>query len=193
LITVTAESCSDGFVLSVVDPSNSDLAQYTGRFQVGPCKHIDDDQPDWFHLIDQRKRRIVRIRRAQSTSAFELQTESNPWCLCVWNHPSNETIVLQSEGSSSIDAVKFAGLALKPIVLIKGVNENARKVALRKDSVKLMYFGGMCRLCLRVILHERSYFVNTYLFSLLQLQYPSCRRRVVPVLPPLHQETQDVF
>jgi hypothetical protein len=142
LKTVAPESCCDGFVLSVVDSSNSDLAQYSGTFQIGPCKHIEDDQPDWFHFIDQRKRRIIRIRREKSTSAFEAQPETNPWRLCVWNQPGDETMVLQSEGSTSIDDVKFAGLVLRPSELIKGLDENAPKVALKKDSVKLMYFGG---------------------------------------------------
>jgi hypothetical protein len=142
LKTVTPESCKDGFVLSAVDSSNTDLAQYSGAFQVGPCKHIDDDQQDWFHFIDQRKRRIIRIRREKSTSAFEAQPESNAWYLSVWDKPGDETVVLRSEGSTTIDDVKFAGLVLKPSELIKGLDENAPKVALKKDSVKLMYFGG---------------------------------------------------
>lgn len=142
LKTVTPESCRDGFVLSVVDPSNAELTQYSGGFQVGPCKHIDNDQQDWFHYIDQRKRRIIRIRREKPTSAFEARAEANPWCLCVWNQPGDETIVLKSEGSSSIDDVKFAGFVLKPSELIKELDDNAPKVALKKDSVKLMYFGG---------------------------------------------------
>jgi hypothetical protein len=138
-----SSSCIDGFELSVVEPSSSDLEQYAGVFQLGPCQHIEDDQPDWFHFIDHRKRRIIRIKREKSTSAFQADPGSNPWCLCVWNKPGDEKLILRSgEASSSIDDVQFPGLKLVPVEVIKGLEDNVEKVSLKKDSLKLMYFGG---------------------------------------------------
>ncbi len=141
---VQSNSCSDGFEFSVDDSSNVDLKQYSGSFQVGPCNYIEDDQPDWFHFIDKRGRRIIRIKREKSTSSFHSNPDSNPWCLCVWNKPGDEQLVLRSEGSSAtIDDAKFPGFKLSPAEVIKGLEDNVAKVSLKKDSLKLMYFGGL--------------------------------------------------
>jgi hypothetical protein len=139
---VDGVSCGVGFDLSVVDASNSDLAQYAVSFQLGPCRNIGDDQPDWFHFIDRNRFRIIRIKREKSTSAFQAQPGSNPWLLCVWEKPGQEKVVLRGEDSSSVDDAKFAGFKMTPFKVVKGLSENVPKISLKKDSVKLMYFGG---------------------------------------------------
>ncbi len=186
---VHSSSCSDGFELSVVDSSNSDLAQYSGAFQVGPCKHIDDDQPDWFHFIDHRRRRIIRIKREKSTSAFQANTDSNPWCLCVWNKPGDEQLVLRSEGlSATIDEAQFPGFKLAPAEVIKGLEDNFAKISLNKDSLKLMYFGGSQLHMFYSIFYRSRLSLDAYYF-LIKL-FP---RRMVSLLPPIHQEAQNFF
>ncbi len=133
-------SCSVGFHLAADDP-NSDLAQYCGAFQCGPCRHIDSDEPGWYHYIDRGRSRIIRIRRQQSTSAFLANAGSNPWCLSVWNDPEHETELMLSEGET-IDSVVFPGLKLAPAKEIKGMKDGYSNAVLAKESVKLMYFGG---------------------------------------------------
>jgi hypothetical protein len=186
-------SCSEGFHLAAND-SNSDLAQYSGAFQAGPCRHIDDDEPGWYHFIDAGRRRIIRIRTEKSTSAFLAKIGSNPWCLSVWNDPEHETVLMRSEGQS-IDDVKFPGLKLTPAKKIKGMKDGYSNAALAKDSVKLMYFGGEdVRSHVFIPVFEKvSSSCAVFSSKVYVFQNLICFRRMVPLLSPVHQKTQNIF
>jgi hypothetical protein len=185
-------SCSEGFHLVANDP-NSDLARYSGAFQAGPCRHIDDDEPGWYHLIDASQRRIIRIKTQKPTTAFVAKIGSNPWCLSVWNDPQHETVLMQSEGQS-IDDVKFPGLKLAPAKKIKGMKDGYSNAALAKDSVKLIYFGGEgVRSHVYIPVFEVSSSCAVCSSKVHVIQNLICFRRMVPVLPPVYQKTKNIL
>jgi hypothetical protein len=176
---VDCSDCNNGFILSVIDASNLDLTQYTGTFQPGPCSFIEDDQPDWFHCIDTKKRRIIRIKREIRLSAFQSADASspNPWILSVWEHSGQESDLVKGATSSVVDGAKFPGFGMSPLKVVNEISDPSSRTTLRRDSIKLMYFGG------------RS-FRSSFVASLLTECFHS---RVVSFLPSLSKKTQEFF
>ena len=108
----------DGIVPADSDGDVTDLLrQYEGTYLAGPSQHIDDDQPHWFHRLDNENQRIIRFKGSAPPSAFKggRSNETKEWVMTTWTGPNEEQIILTGAKSEKIDDAKFDGLIVSPI------------------------------------------------------------------------------
>eukprot|EP00961_Rhodomonas_salina_P223013 3015762-Rhodomonas_salina.1 len=134
-------SCDQGFELVATKPG-SDLAKYAGTFKPGPSM-LDDDQPGWFHMVNQPQDCITRIKQVKGK--WVLSSKHIPGD--SWTGPGTEKEVLKGSKAPKVDDANFNGFSMKPLPQMSWADK-WEPAALAQDSVKLMYFGGMwCPYC----------------------------------------------
>ena len=130
---VSHEDCSRGFQLTATVSENEEFA---GEFNPGPSEHIDDDEEGWFHHVDFPKQRILRIKYI-----------SRRWVLSSWKGPNEEKEILKGSESQLVDGANFDGFTMQPKHSLSWA-ANPSMGTLAKESIKLIYFGGMwCPYC----------------------------------------------
>ena len=130
------DDCSLGFELRATLECNPEFVEYAGSFKPGPSQHMNDDEEGWFHFVDFPKQRIIRIKSV-----------SERWVLTCWEGPKEEREILWGSDSKVVDQANFEGFEMFPMEKLSWAEDGVEgKVA--KDSIKLMYFGGMwCPYC----------------------------------------------
>eukprot|EP01051_Picozoa_sp_SAG22_P001522 SAG22_NODE_61_length_23387_cov_34.380582_10_plen_1134_part_00 len=151
-------------ILDGVVPADSDghatdlLKQFEGTYVRGPCQHIDDDQPHWFHRLDNENQQIIRFKGTTPPSAFSSgkrgSNKAKDWVMTKWEGPNAEQVLLTGASAEMIDDANFDGLTMTPIPALSWAqwefdcDGNSVKGALVPGSVTLIYFGGAwCPYC----------------------------------------------
>eukprot|EP01052_Picozoa_sp_SAG31_P007919 SAG31_NODE_388_length_16371_cov_5.228982_6_plen_1081_part_00 len=146
-----AKACSlifDGVV--PIDSGLVDLKDFEGTYVPGPCEHIDDDQPHWFHRVDGENDRIIRFKGSARPSAFYSgkRKEEKEWVMTIWQNPYDEQVIATGTKSEKIDGTKFDDLLMTPVSTLSWASWITTKGILHTESVKILYFGGQwCPYC----------------------------------------------